>query len=144
MGISTFRVTAPIPGRVYGPWTIVRNVCARAHRFVNIGIAAGVPLQFYLAGAVLFGVASFTPHRVVGQALLLLGLLSAILASIAGRDRAQRGLAWIVFALLFLQPILATGLKTAAPAVAALHAVNGLGILGVSLLIVWRARAARR
>lgn len=145
MGISSIvRTTALIPGRTRGKWTLVRIMCATAHRFVNFGIAAGVPLQFYLAGAVLFGVMSFTPHRAVGLALLLLGLVSAILASVAGRERAHPWLAWGVFALLFLQPILATGLKTVAPAVAALHAVNGLAILALSLLIVQRSPRASR
>lgn len=125
------RVREDVPG--------VRSIAGWIHRSLNFTILLAVPVQFYLAGAVLFGVASIMPHRAGGFLLLLLALLSLTFGLIAGRNRAERALAGILLGLLALQPVF-VGLKLALPAVAALHAVNGLAILAMAALIESRLR----
>ena len=112
-----------------------RVVCARLHRWMNVTILLIVPIQVYLAGAVMFGAVTLTPHRTAGFALLLLSLVSALLAGIARTPLASPRHAFILFALMFLQPILATGLRSVSAALAALHALNALAILGVAVLV---------
>jgi hypothetical protein len=116
-----------------------RAVAGWIHRALNFTIVLAVPVQFYLAGAVLFGVASIMPHRAGGFLLLLLSLLSLVTGLIAGRGRAERGLAGILLLFLVLQPVF-VAIKATVPAVAALHAVNGLAILAVAILIELRLR----
>jgi thiosulfate reductase cytochrome b subunit len=117
----------------------VRMLASWAHRGANVSIVLGVPVQFYLAGALLFGVASIMPHRAGGFLLLLLSLLSLVFALVAGRGRGERALAGVLLGLMALQPVL-VALKLTAPTLAALHAVNGLAILAVALLIESRLR----
>ncbi len=142
MGISTvIAKAAPFaPARERGALDRARDACAWLHRALNLTIIAGVPLQFYLAGAMLFGAVTITPHRTAGFLLLAFGLLSLAFAGVAGPARAAPGLASIVFVLLALQPVFATALRNVAPAIAGLHAVNGLAIIAVALLIERRAR----
>lgn len=117
----------------------VRSIAGWVHRALNFTIVLGVPVQFYLAGAVLFGVTSIMPHRAGGFLLLLLALLSLTFGLIAGRNRTERGLAGILLGLLALQPVF-VALKVTAPVLASLHAVNGLAILAVAVLIEARLR----
>ena len=48
-------------------------------------IAAGVAAQFFLAGAGAFGATSFSPHRALGWALLVLAGLASVVALAAMR-----------------------------------------------------------
>ena len=48
-------------------------------------IAAGVAAQFFLAGAGAFGATSFSPHRALGWALLVLAGLAFVVALAAMR-----------------------------------------------------------
>lgn len=116
-----------------------RTIAGWIHRALNFAILLAIPVQFYLAGAVLFGVASIRPHRAGGFLLVLLALLSAIMGLIAGRGRAERALSGILLGLLVLQPVF-VAFKTSLPTIAAVHGVNGLAILAVVVLIESRLR----
>lgn len=116
-----------------------RTIAGWIHRSLNFTILLAVPVQFYLAGAVLFGVSSIMPHRAGGFLLLLLALLSVVMGLVARRGRAERALAGMLLGLLVLQPVF-VAFKASLPTIAALHAVNGLAILAVAVLIESRLR----
>ncbi len=115
----------------------VQSVSAVIHRISNGSIVLGVVLQFYGIGLVMFGVTGMGIHRTTGSFLLLAGLVSSLAAVIAGQGRAR---ALALFVLLLLQPALALGFRGTAPAVAALHAVNGLLILALAVYSERRMR----
>lgn len=120
-----------------------RMVSGRVHHALNLAIVIGLPAQYYTAGLVVFGVTTFEPHRVVGSLLILAGLQSLSAAAIAQRPHADWKLALWLFLLLFLQPALAFAPRTSLPALAALHAVNGLFAFALALAIARGARQLR-
>lgn len=120
----------------------LRRGSAAVHRFLNGGIVLAIAAQFYTVGLVMFGVTGLGAHRVLGSALLVAALFSLLAALAAGRSLARPLAALGLFGLLLLQPALAFGLRDAAPAFAALHAVNGLLALAlaVSIELRWRRK----
>jgi hypothetical protein len=107
---------------------------------LNGGIVLAIAAQFYTIGLVMFGVTGLGAHRVLGSVLLAAALLSLLAALAAGRSHARPLAALGLFSLLLLQPALAFGLRQAAPAFAALHAVNGLLALALAVSIELRSR----
>ncbi|MEW5917621.1 MAG: hypothetical protein AB1762_14545 [Gemmatimonadota bacterium] len=112
---------------------VIRRTLALAHRFFNAVVILAVVAQYYTIGLVMFGVTGLTLHRSIGSVTLIGGLLSFLTALGAGRVLARPLAALGILGLLLLQPALAFGLRGAAPAFAALHAVNGLLILGLAV-----------
>jgi hypothetical protein len=100
---------------------------------------AGAVLQFFLAGLGVFGAASFGPHQTVGKLLalasLILLVLAAILALTGGLSRGMMGLAALLVALMVVQWSLVEAFSEGAPALAALHPVNGLLVLSLAFAI---------
>ena len=97
----------------------------------------GFLLQFFLAGLGVFRAATFAPHRTLGDLLMVasVALLILALASIrdGNRDRWRVGLAALLVVLMLLQYLLASDfLQEGAPAISALHPVNGLLLVFVS------------
>jgi cytochrome b561 len=83
----------------------------------------------------------FLSHRDTGYTLGLLALAVLIIAAIARAGRAQIGRAALIFGLFVLQSVLVE-LRESAPAIAALHPLNGFLILLLSMLVArdaWRA-----
>jgi hypothetical protein len=123
--------------------TTASGTIARAvHRGANLIILAGVPVQFYLAGLVMFGVTGFMPHRAFGALLIAVALVSwmaAALARFPGGPGAYTS-PGLVFGFLFLQPVLAMSLRQRAPAIAALHVVTGLAVFLIAFLLEQRLR----
>jgi hypothetical protein len=103
-------------------------------------VVASLLLEFYLAGAALFGVATIQPHRLLGVISGVLILLLAILAPIAAIARRITGQA-VLLALLTVVQLALPQLRLAAPAIAALHVVNAAVLLGLAAAL---ARAAAR
>jgi len=62
-------------------------------------VLAGLVVEVYLAGAALFGVTTFQPHRALGVALALGILLLLVLALVARPGRRVVGLAALLAAL---------------------------------------------
>lgn len=102
-------------------------------------VVAGLVLQFYLAGAALFGATTFQPHRALGDALAAAILLLLIVTLIARPGRRAVGLAAALTALVVVQLVLPS-LRTGVPWVAALHAVNAVALVLVSVSIALSAR----
>jgi uncharacterized protein DUF6220 len=109
------------------------------YRGIALLFLAGAVLQFFLAGLGVFGAASFGPHKTVGKLLalasLILLVLAAILALTGGLSRGRVGLPALLLALMILQWSLVEAFSVSAPALAALHPVNGLLVLGVAFAL---------
>jgi hypothetical protein len=95
-------------------------------------VVGGLVLQIYLAGAALFGSTTFQPHRSFGDALGAAILILLVVALIARPGRRVLGLAAALTALTIVQ-ILLPSLRSGLPWVAALHAVNAVALVGVTL-----------
>ena len=107
---------------------------ARAHRILVTIFLAGAVLNFALAGLGAFKFESeessaFDPHAALGSLLTLIALIALILA-VVGRKQAQQA-SIVLFVLMIVQTVLAWA-GTDAPAVGALHPLNGLLILAVA------------
>ena len=110
-----------------------RNI-AQLHPWLARLFLAGLVVQFYLAGAPLFGVTSFQPHRMLGGALTILAILIPILA-LAGRlERRLVGLSFLLLLLTMVQAILPS-LRSSVPLIASLHPINALVLMGLSARI---------
>lgn len=111
----------------------------------------GATLQFFLAGLAvfrakphngekLFKSSTFDPHRVVGDALILVAFALLVLAIV---NREQVRLALLLFVLMLVQFGLAEAGHSVA-AVGALHPVNGLLLIGISHFLTRGPRAPRK
>jgi hypothetical protein len=95
-------------------------------------ILAGLVVEFYLAGSALFGVTqSFQLHRALGSVLAIAILLLLVLALIARPGRRLVGMVALLTALTIVQAALPS-LRSAVPALAALHVVNAAVLLGLA------------
>jgi hypothetical protein len=103
-------------------------------------VVAGIVVEFYLAGAALFGATTFQPHRSLGLALATAMVLLLALALVARPGRRTVGLASVLVVLAIVQ-VLLPSLRTALPWVAALHAINAAALAMVTVGI---ARAEGR
>jgi uncharacterized protein DUF6220 len=121
----------------------------RGARAIQLGAAwlfvACLVVQVFLAGLGVFDdPKAFITHRDFGYLIGLLTLVLLIAAIAARLGRRQIGLAVLLMILFTLQSVF-VGMRTAYPAAAALHPVNGFLILLVTLIIArdaWSARAA--
>jgi len=126
-----------------GRWPPVRRGLRAAHRVANALLLAGLVVQFYAAGWAAFG-NPFTFHAVLGWALIPLALLSALLA-LAGTGRDRRSaLAAALVGVLALQPVLVFVLSAISIAITALHPVNGLLAVALSVRLETLARRPSR
>lgn len=105
-------------------------------------VLAGLVLEFYLAGAALFGVTTFQPHKALGQALALAILLLLALALVARLGRRVVGLTVLLAALTVVQVLLPRAAHTL-PWVAALHVANAVAVGMVTFGIVRALPASR-
>jgi hypothetical protein len=88
-------------------------------------------LQFFLAGLGVFGAAdAFDVHRVVGNVVLLLGLVLVALAFVGRREALFQSA--VLFGLLILQSLWAVLGEEVGAFFGALHPVNGLLVLVVA------------
>jgi hypothetical protein len=101
---------------------------------------AGAVVQFFLAGLGVFGTgAAFGVHATVGTILAYASVVLLVVAGIlvlGGRvARRSAGLAALLVVLMVVQYALVELFSGAVPALAALHPVNGLLVLGAALLL---------
>ena len=122
----------------------MRSIARTIHLIVACLFVAGLFVQVFLAGLGVFSSTSgFTTHVGVGYSLSLLPIILVVVGLVGGLGRRLALLAVLEFALFILQSVF-VAMRTSAPAVAALHPVNGFLILLIALLIVresWAARA---
>jgi Family of unknown function (DUF6220) len=97
-------------------------------------VAAGLVIQFYFAGAALFGATTFQPHRALGDGLAAAILLVLVVALIARLGRRVLGLVAVLTALTIVQVILPS-LRSGSLWLAALHVVNAAILIAVTLSI---------
>jgi hypothetical protein len=95
-------------------------------------VVGGLGLEFYLAGAALFGATTFQPHRALGVGLAAAILLLLLVALIARPGRRVVGLAAVLTVLTILQ-VLLPSLRSGLPWVAAVHAVNAVALASVTV-----------
>lgn len=111
-----------------------------AYRTLAGMFVAGTVTQFFLAGLGVFGAASFGAHATLGTILgivsLVLLLLAGVLVFAGGLEKRTAGVA----ALLVVQYSLVELFSETAPALAALHPVNGLLVLGVACSLAFGLR----
>jgi hypothetical protein len=112
----------------------MQAVFIRIYRGLAGIILAGLVLEVYLIGAALFGAVPLQLHRSLGSILAVAILLLLVLTLIARPGRRVVGLAALLTVLVVVQVMLPS-LRTGLPAVAALHAVNALALLGVTATI---------
>ena len=106
---------------------------------------AGAVVQFFLAGLGVFGTGTaFGVHATVGTILafasVVLLVLAGVLALGGGVARRSAGLAALLVVLMVVQYALVELFSGAVPALAALHPVNGLLVLGAALLLALERR----
>jgi hypothetical protein len=130
----------------------------KAYLVIAIALAVAVVAQFYFAAFGVFGSTGsdddgmFTGHRLVGTvvipALSFVAFIVALLAKAGGRTVGLSILPLGLVVVQILLFILADALTGSTPervtyggaVVLGLHAVNGLAILLVSVVLVFRAR----
>ena len=117
-----------------------RVVVIRIFQAVAWLVVAGLVVEFYLAGAALFGVTTFQPHQLLG---VLLGVAILLLLSISLVARSGRRTVGqvAVLVLLTLVQLSLPSLRSVVPAIAALHVVNAGLLVGLTATI---AREASR
>jgi hypothetical protein len=95
----------------------------------------GLVIQVYLATAPLFGVAvTFQPHRMLGSVLAILVILLLVLALTGRLGRQLIRLSLLLVFLTIVQMILPS-LRGSISWVAALHAVNALALIRISIML---------
>jgi hypothetical protein len=110
-----------------------------AGRWTNLIVAGAAFAQFYVAGLAVFGATDFTAHARVGWLVQLASLITSILLLSARVPFRVSRLALLILVIGILQPVFAFGLRFV-PALAALHPLNGVVLLGTCLLLEWRLR----
>ena len=117
----------------------IRRSARIAYLVVLWLFVACLVVQVFLAGMGVFaGVESFATHREFAR---LFGWLTLILLALALIGRLGRRWIWmslLIFGLFVLQSVF-VALRDSAPAVAALHPVNGFLILLISISMAQRA-----
>jgi hypothetical protein len=93
-------------------------------------LALGV-VQFFLAGLGIFGASSFSAHEAVGYLFHTLAVIVFLLALAGPRTGRDIGMGFLLAALATLQ-IYLPELRGDAPAVAALHPLLALVLLGLA------------
>lgn len=123
---------------------MVRSLSRVAYPFVAALFVGCTVVQVFLAGLGVFeGPAAFITHREFGYLFGWLTIVLLILA-LAGRlPRRITGLSVLLLVLFALQSVF-VAVRVDAPAVAALHPVNGFAILGVAAVATRAGWIARR
>jgi hypothetical protein len=115
----------------------VRSVLSRIFQGLAWLVLAALVLQFYLAGAALFGAITFQSHRALGNLLGVAVVLLLITALVARHSRRLVGLTMLLASLTLVQ-VLLPSLRTELPWVAALHVVVAMG-MGVQAAAIARS-----
>jgi hypothetical protein len=102
-------------------------------------IFAVVVAQFFFAGLGIFGASSLQAHRVTGSLLAPASLVLLVLALIGRLGVARVGMAGLLLILIVVQNLLVPGPSL----VAALHPLNAVAILLVSLDLARRSLVGR-
>ena len=120
----------------------MQRIISQIHQGLARVFLAGLLIEFYLAGAAIFGVGlSFEPHRMLGTGLAILAILFPILALIGRLGRKLIGFSLVLVLLTIVQMALPS-LRGNVPWIAALHPVNALALMGISAMLRRNGRTA--
>jgi uncharacterized protein DUF6220 len=122
---------------------VAQGIARSIHLVVAWLLVIGLLVQVFLAGLGVFaGTANFATHRDFGYLLSLLPVLLFVVSLVGrlGRWRIIAGA--LMFGQFILQSVF-VAMRDSAPAVAALHAVNGFLILLLAVWVAWSSWAAR-
>jgi hypothetical protein len=141
-----FLVPGPSAGRARCQRTTAHDHADLSRIFQGLAwlVVCGLVIQFYLAGAALFGATTFQPHRALGNGLAA-AILLLLVAAVLARGGRLVGLAAVLMALTVVQ-LLLPSLRSGLPWVAALHVVNAVALaaLAVSIACAPRQTAEER
>ena len=98
----------------------MQRTISQIHQAVAWLFLMGLLLQFYLAGAPMFGVTSFQPHRMLGGALMMLAIIIPMFALLGRMDRRLIALSCLLLLLTIVQWMLPS-LRGSLSWMAALH-----------------------
>jgi hypothetical protein len=122
---------------------MLRSFTRTAHPIVAALFVACAVVQVFLAGLGVFDdPRAFVTHREFGYLFGWLTLVALILALAGRMPRRVTGLSVLLLVLFALQSLL-VAVRVDLPAIAALHPLNGLAILGVGFMMArssWRLR----
>lgn len=119
----------------------MRPFFARLHSVLAWLIFLGCALLLYLIALAFFSGQSAATHGAVGRILFILSLLMLIASLVCRSGRLNIDLSILVPVLLFAQGMFVY-IPSLPPAGRAIHALNGLMIMGISYLLAHgRARA---
>lgn len=122
----------------------MRSIARQALPLVGAVFVGCVIIQVFLAGLGVFDdPRSFVTHRAFGYLIGMFTLVLLVLALVARSPRRITGYSALLLIQFALQSLL-VALRTDAPALAALHPVNGFLILFVAIAITRASWAARR
>jgi hypothetical protein len=119
----------------------MRSNLTAASRAIALLILAGLLVELYLAGAALFGVTTFQPHRTLGVALAIAILLLFVVVLATRPSRRAVALPALLVALTIVQ-VLLPRLQTGVPAIAALHVVNAAVLVALASRIALGGKLA--
>jgi hypothetical protein len=102
---------------------------------------AAVIVQIFLAGLGVFGVPAgdFSTHRAWGYTFGFLIIVLIVLGLVGRLSRREIGLSLLLIGQFILQSLL-VGMRGDYPSLAALHPLNGFGILLVGIYLAFGAR----
>ena len=119
------------------------QILRRIHLALAWAFVAGVVVQVFLAGLGVFDSPErFEVHRTWGYTLELFPILLLVLAAVGRLGRRQLIYPAALFGMFILQSVF-VALRTDMPMVAALHPVNGFGILLVGVAMAREAWLTR-
>ena len=119
------------------------HILRRVHLALAWAFVAGVVVQVFLAGLGVFdGPERFEIHRSWGYTLELLPIILLVVAAFGRLGRRQLIYPAALFGMFILQSVF-VALRTDLPVVAALHPVNGFGILLVGIAMAREAWITR-
>lgn len=127
--------------------TATRNIAGAAYRWLVAVYVIAVVVQFFLAGAGVFGEKlgikledqkSWDPHRAFGFILIVGALLLLVLCLVWWSERIWLLSTFLLVVLAFVQSVLAN-VGEDHRWVGALHPVNAIAILGLSASLAHRA-----
>lgn len=113
----------------------------RAHLVLLYLLLIAEALQFYAAGLVVYGRPSI--HAGNGWLMLLVAIVCLVLAAIHRRSRRVVVGSVLLAVCMVLQPVFVFGLVGVSIYLAALHPLNALAIVALTVLLILDARRAR-
>jgi hypothetical protein len=118
----------------------MRKALSRVHVGLAWGSVAAIVAQFVFASIGIFGASNVAAHQLTGLLMVGAALVLLLLALAGQRGTMRIGLSAVLLVLTVVQPLLVRGPSL----LAALHPVNALAILFVTLALARLGRVSSR